>query len=242
MCFTVSVFAQTHVIETDTGALFDAPEEYQPYYHVSGFVHPHLPVITNDRPDALQMFEWGLIPRWTKNAEAAEEISQLTLNARSETIFDKPSFRDAIVKRRALLPVTGFVEWQHEDKLKLPHLITVGAFDGNHPPPIYTLGCIWEEWADKESGEVRRTFSIVTTQANTLMSFIHNNKQRMPVVIPKGDRMAWLQADDREIATRLMRPLEDGILKAYPISRAMSRIKVNTDDPSLLNPIGEAFV
>lgn len=242
MCFTVSIFAQTHVIEADTGALFDAPEEYRPYYHVSGFVHPHLPVITNDRPEALQLMQWGLIPRWTKSAEAAADISQLTLNARSETIYEKPSFRDAIVKRRALLPVNGFVEWHHDGKLKLPHYVAMGPNDTDHPPPLFTLGCIWEEWTDKESGEHHKTFSIVTTEANTMMSYVHNNKQRMPVVISRADRRRWLEADEREIATRLMRPLDDGILQATPIARTMNSIKVNTDHPELLAPIGEPLV
>ncbi len=75
-----------------------------------------------------------------------------------------------------------------------------------------------------------------------MMSYVHNNKQRMPVVISRADRRRWLEADEREIATRLMRPLDDGILQATPIARTMNSIKVNTDHPELLAPIGEPLV
>ncbi len=232
MCFTVSIFSTTHTIETDTGALFDDPDGYTPYFHVSGFVHPKLPIITNHRPDAIEMAQWGLIPSWTKNASAAADIANKTLNARADTIFEKPSFRSAISQRRALLPVDGFVEWRHEDTYKQPYL--VHSANGG----LLTLGCIWEDWTDRSSGEVLRTFSIVTTDANRLMSYVHNNKLRMPVVIPRVQRELWLRDDDRSTITSLMRPLNEGELEAVPIPRSMSAIKLNSTDAAQLEPIG----
>jgi putative SOS response-associated peptidase YedK len=235
MCFTVSIFASTHVIETDTGALFESPEDYTPYFHVSGFVHPTLPFITNTESDRIGAFSWGLIPRWAKDEAAANELRSMTLNARRETVYSKPSFRDAIVKRRGLLPVNAFVEWRHDGKVKQPHLVRMSGSE------IFTLGCIWEDWTNKESGELRRTFSIVTTDANLLMSYVHNTKQRMPVIVPRNDREAWLHADDRSIIEPLMRPLEDGALEAFPITREVSRIKVNPTEPQLLESVGETI-
>jgi putative SOS response-associated peptidase YedK len=232
MCFTVSIYAKTHVIETDVGATFDEPEAYTPFYHVNGFVFPDLPVVTNDRPDALQMFTWGLVPRWAKDAAAADDIRSKTLNARADTLFEKPSFRSAAAARRALLPVNGFVEWRHEGELKLPHLVR--SRDGH----LLTLGCIWEEWTDKGTGDIRRTFSIVTTDANGLLSYVHNAKLRMPVIIPRVARSAWLDDLDREEVTRLMRPLDDGMLEAVPLRREMSCVKANTDHADLLEPVG----
>jgi len=232
VCFTVSVYATTHSIETDLGALFDHEEEYRPYFHVSGFVHPLLPLVTNAAPDRIQMCEWGLIPRWVKSAQAASDIRKMTLNARREAIFEKPSFRDAIRKRRALLPVNGFVEWRHEGTIKQPHLVR--AVDQT----ILTLGCIWEDWTDPETGELHTTFSIVTTDANELMSVVHNVKQRMPVVIPRDVRATWLHAEDREELEPCMRPLEEGVLEAYPVTREVSSIKVNTSEVQLLEPVG----
>ncbi|MBU3740858.1 MAG: SOS response-associated peptidase [Candidatus Kapabacteria bacterium] len=235
MCFTVSIYAGTHVIETDVGAVFDDAEAYTPYYHVNGFVHPELPIIANERPDAIQMMSWGLVPRWTKNAAAADEIRTKTLNARAETLFEKPSFRDAAVKRRALLPVNGFVEWRHDGAIKQPYLVR--SRDGH----LLTLGCVWEEWTCRGTGEVRRTFSIITTEANALLSWVHNAKQRMPVIIPTSARAAWLADADRHDVMTLMRPLHDGHIEAAPLDRAVSRIKVNTDHPELLTPTGPAL-
>ena len=235
MCFTVSIYATTHVIETDVGAVFDDADAYTAYYHVNGFVHPNLPIITNDRPDAIQVMAWGLVPRWAKDSAAADEIRTKTLNARAETIFEKPSFRDAAKHRRALLPVNGFVEWRHDGGIKQPYLLE--AADSH----LLTLGCLWEEWTCRGTGEIRHTFSIITTEANDLLSWVHNAKQRMPVVIPAAARAVWLADSDREVVTTLMRPLDEGILKATPVDRAMSRIKVNTDNAELLAPVGPTF-
>lgn len=234
MCYTVSVFAQTHVIETDLGRLFDDASEFVPYVHVSGFAHPLLPIAAGD--DDLRMMQWGLVPRWTKTLEQAREMQSRTLNARSETVFEKPSYRDAIRKRRGLLPVSGFIEWHHDGKLKIPHLVRLRGHE------IFTLGCIWEEWMEPDTGECRATFSILTTEANMLMSYVHNSAMRMPVVIPREDRPTWLFAEDREEIQPLMRPLEDGFLEAYPVTREVSSIRVNTNEPRLLEPVGEIVV
>ena len=233
MCFTVSIFASAHVIETDTGSIFDHPEDYTPFFHVSAFTHASLPFITGAQPEHIGLLQWGLIPRWTKDEAAAKELRQMTLNARRETVYDKPSFRDAIVKRRGLLPVNAFVEWRQDGKIKQPHLVRLRGSE------LFTLGCIWEEWTNKISGEQQQTFSIVTTDANNLMSYVHNAKQRMPVIIPRDMRQAWLHAEDREIVEPLMRPLEDGLLEAYPITREVSRIKMNTTEIELLEPVGD---
>lgn len=234
MCYTVSVFAQTHVIETDLGRLFEDASEFVPYVHVSGFAHPFLPIAAGESD--LRLMQWGLVPRWTKTLEQAQEMQQRTLNARSETAFEKPSYRDAIRKRRGLLPVNGFIEWRHDGKLKIPHLVRLRDHE------IFTLGCIWEEWIQPETGECRATFSILTTEANMLMSYVHNSAMRMPVVIPREDRPTWLFAEDREEIQPLMRPLEDGFLEAFPVTREVSRIRVNTNEPRLLEPVGEIIV
>lgn len=208
MCFTVSIYATTHVIESSLGAVFDDEAAYQPHFKITGFVYPSLPVVANDDPSRIRMMEWGLIPRWTKDRAKADELRKMTLNARSETLFEKPSFRDAIAKRRGLLPVNGFVEWRHEGKLKIPHYVHM------HDESLFTLGCIWEEWTDTASGEHSTTFSIVTTEANELMSYVHNVKQRMPLIIEPHVRTHWLASDDREELARIMRPLADGQLEA----------------------------
>jgi putative SOS response-associated peptidase YedK len=234
MCFTVSIYAQTHEIETDLGAVFDEPGAYHPYFHVTGFVHPNLPFVTNDRPDAIQLLQWGLIPHWVKDREGAMSIAAKTLNARSDTMYEKPSYRDAVKSKRGLLPVNGFIEWRHEGTLKQPYLVRSARSE------LMTLGCLWSQWTDKASGEILRTFTIVTTDANELMSYVHNNKQRMPVIVRGLDRKRWLEDDDRESVERLASPLPEGELSAHPLSRDVSRVKVNDVDEGLLEPIGDA--
>lgn len=235
MCFTVSIYAPTHTIETDLGAVFEDVGEYHPFFHVSGFVHPRLPLVINEDPSHIYCCEWGLIPRWTKSAEAAHDVRKMTLNARCETVFEKPSFRDAIRKRRGLLPVNGFVEWRHEGAVKQPHFIR--SINGS----LLTLGCIWEDWTDVQSGEAHRTFSIITTEANELMSYVHNSKQRMPVIIHRNERGRWLHADDREDIEQCMKPIAEGIIEAYPLTREVSSIKVNDREAEFLEPVGPAL-
>lgn len=235
MCFTVSIFSNTHIIESTVGALFEDAEEYKPFFHVSGFAHPDLPIVVGSDSKHLVMASWGLIPTWVRTAEEASAMAKNTLNARSETIFEKPSFRSAIRQRRALLPVDGFVEWRQEGSKKQPFLVKQSK-----PGPL-TLGAIWEDWLDKQSGEIHRSFSIVTTQANTLMSYVHNNKQRMPVVIEAHAQEQWLFDDDTDGLRSLMKPLPDGELEAFALSTEVSRVKVNTQQPELLEPIGDCI-
>lgn len=233
MCYTVSIFSQTHVIEAELGQVFEDPAEFVPYVHVSGFSHPVLPVGVAE--DGIRLMRWGLVPRWTKTLQQADEMRGRTLNARAETVYDKPSYRDAVRKRRGLLPVNGFLEWRHEGKLKIPHMVRMRDAE------IFTLGCIWEEWVDPNTGQCEQTFSILTTEANILMSHVHNSAQRMPVVVPRREHAAWLLAEDREQVQPLLRPLEDGLLEAYPVTREVSKIRVNRDEPQLLEPVGETI-
>ncbi len=178
---------------------------------VSGFAHPRLPIVVDGQHT--ELMQWGLVPAWVKDEAAALDIASKTLNARSETAFEKPSFRKAIVSRRALVSVDGFVEWRHEGNKAQPYLIR--SID--HTP--LTLGCIWEPWTHPLTGETSSSFSILTTAANTLLQYIHNRKQRMPVVIPLRDQAEWWSTGDRRRIEALMSPLPDGLLEAVPVAR-----------------------
>jgi len=148
---------------------------------VNGFDFPVRPVI---RKHDIFDGQWGLIPHWAKDAE----IAKYNLNARSETIFEKPSFREAVVKRRCLVPANGFVEWQHLDKMKQPWLLKLKNRED------FCFAGIWESWIDRTSQLPRLTYSLITTDANPLMARIHNTKQRMPVIL-STDEMEdeWLE-------------------------------------------------
>ena len=156
------------------------------YYFVSGFDHPYLPVITSEGIDLL---EWGLIPSWVKDVKAAKELQSKTLNAVGETAFEKPAFKDSIIRQRCLVPVNGFFEWRDFNKVKYPHFIRTKSND------IFSIGGIFNKWVDKSSGEIRTTFSILTTPANPMMEKIHNLKKRMPLIIAPEDETLWINPE-----------------------------------------------
>ena len=149
--------------------------EEQEQYRVNAFTFPDYPIITADRE--VQSFKWGLIPIWVKDKKQADEIKRMTLNARTDTIFQKPSFREPIMKKRCIVPSTGYFEWRHEGNKKIPYYIYV------KDEPIFSMAGVYDLWLDKVTDEVVNTFSIITTDANSLTDYIHNTKHRMPAIL-----------------------------------------------------------
>lgn len=184
------------------------PEEAAPKGQLSGFDHPRLPLITSQATDLIQYVEWGLIPAWA-NTEQAKALANQTLNAKAETVFEKPSFRDSILTRRCLVLVDGFFEWQHVGKQKIKYFIHLQ--DGEP----FALGGIWAVWSDPVSNRPIQTFSILTTEANPLMAEIHNVKKRMPLILPKETEREWLNVSlSKAQVESLMVPLEQHVMKA----------------------------
>ncbi len=152
----------------------------------NGFDFPKTPVISNDDLNKVQLYDWGLIPSWSSDSD----IRKFTLNAKIETLAQKPSFKDAI-NNRCLVLSSGFFEWQWRDskgKEKRKYLIKPTQEE------IFAFAGIWSEWTNPETGEKQKTYSIITTEANELMSEIHNTKKRMPVILPKENEFDWLNA------------------------------------------------
>jgi putative SOS response-associated peptidase YedK len=168
-------------------------------------------------PDQIQLVRWGLVPFWVKNRKGADEIRFKTLNAKSETIFDKPSFRTSIQTKRCLVIIDGFFEWHHEGSNKYPFYIFKPSQE------IFSLAGIWDLWEDKETSETLRTFSIITTEANPLLSEIHNSKKRMPVILSESSEQRWLEADlSREEIESILKPYEQSDLEAHTVSKLIS--------------------
>jgi len=153
----------------------------------NGFTFPFSPVISQDAPHQIALFKWGLMPPWESDLTFAKN----TLNARIETIESKPSFKQ-FVRNRCLILVDGFLEWQWLDskgKQKQGFLIRTA----DEEP--FSLGGIYSQYVDKETGEKYGTYSIVTTEANALMAEIHNTKKRMPLVLHANEEAAWLAGE-----------------------------------------------
>ncbi|HBL80738.1 MAG TPA: SOS response-associated peptidase, partial [Aequorivita sp.] len=181
-----------------------------PIYHTSGFSHPDLLIYTDRSPQFPEVATWGLVPHWVRDEEQLKKQWNNTLNARGETIFEKPSFRTAAKNNRCIVYVDGFYEHHH--------------FNGNtYPFFVYrkigqpmALAGLWSEWRNPESGGILNTFSLVTTTGNALMAKIHNNPKlkgpRMPVILPTELEDKWLAPIEDELDIKQIQNL----IREYP--------------------------
>lgn len=230
MCFHNSMSAKAVKLAARYGRKSDVVEIYQDIlneqYHVNAFTFPKYPIITTS--DEIQVFNWGLIPFWTKDEANADEIRRMTLNARADTIFEKPSFREPIMKKRCIVPSTGYFEWRHEGAKKIPYYIYL------KDEPIFSMAGIYDRWLDKETGEEYSTFSIITTDTNSLTDYIHNTKHRMPAILSKENEEKWLNPNltKQEICS-FLHPYEADKMDAYVIENDF--IKKKPTDKTILN-------
>lgn len=196
MCFHSKQTKKAIELEHRFRAKFENEKAYTPSIF-NGFQYPKTPVIANDDSHTIKMFNWGLIPVWAKD----KEIRKNTLNARIETIEEKPSFRNS-VKNRCLVLVDGFYEWQWlDEKGKAKQKYEIGMPDHS----AFALAGIWSDWLDRETGELMHTYSILTTDANEQMAIIHNSKKRMPVILRPENEMEWLMGGRLEMVDSEMR-------------------------------------
>lgn len=184
MCYRTKLNAKLSEIERAFDARFIEPEAYKPMEEINAFSFIKTPVVTDENQGEIEMFNWGLIPFWAKH----DKIRKMTLNARIESLTEKPAFRNS-VENRCLVIANGYYEWQWKDakgKKKEKFLITPQEQE------LFAFAGIYSSWTNPETNELVNSYSIVTTEANELMSEIHNHKKRMPVVLKKEDRQSWL--------------------------------------------------
>ncbi|MDR3340650.1 MAG: SOS response-associated peptidase [Candidatus Symbiothrix sp.] len=199
-------------------------------YKVTAFSNPYCPVITPKQD--IEIAKWGLIPFWIKTEEEAKKIKNLTLNARAETAFTLPSFRNSIRKKRCLVPSTGYFEFQHQGNEKIPYYLFVKDEE------IFSLAGLYEEWTHPVSKETIRTFSILTVPANELCATIHNggkNPFRMPLIIPKKQEGQWLDNSLPENAIKeFFVSFDMNNMDAYPVSKDF--LKKASNDKTIIEP------
>lgn len=169
---------------------------------------------------------WGLIPSWSKDSSSSARM----INARSETVHEKPAFRHAIRARRCLIPAHGFYEWSKTGSTKTPHYITLK--DGS---PLSFAG-IWEAW-NSPAGEIVESFSILTTQANSLIEQIHD---RMPVILHRAEHQIWLDrtVNDPLDLQRLYQPYPSELLQEWAVTNLVNSPR--NDGPELIQPQDDA--
>lgn len=183
---------------------------------------------TKEHARVLDRVRWGLVPSWAKD----DKIGDKLINARAETIREKPAYRSAFSKRRCLIPVDGFYEWKVVPGQRAKQPVYIHRPDGE----LIVFAGVYENWKDKRdpAAEWVRSCSIVTTAANATIAKVHD---RMPVILMPERHDEWLDPDnhDVELLARLLVPAPDDYLSYYPISTAVNR--PGNNGPELLEPI-----
>ena len=188
MCFNTKITSKASELKKRFKAKMVEEEQYEINIQLSGFNYPQTPIISNLDKDKIQLFNWGLIPNSAEN----EVIRSFTLNAKIETLSEKPSFKNSINKR-CLVIANGFYEWKwHDTKGRNKEKFLVGLENED----LFAFAGIWSSWKNPFNNEIVNSYSIVTTEANKLMAEIHNIKKRMPVVLSPKNEINWLEGDE----------------------------------------------
>ena len=200
------------------------PEDYKPRYNIAP-TQLHF-IVTLDREDrACHTAKWGLIPSWSKDAKNAYK----TINARAETVEKSPAYRSAFKKRRCLIPVDGFYEWQGPKGNRQPYW-----FHRADNGLLYFAG-LYEDWyPEGKDSDSERTFTVVTTEANEYLGRIHN---RMPVILDDEAQDAWLDPGEPDVPKLkdLLKPAAEDAVVARPVSQDVNNVR--NHGPELLDEI-----
>jgi putative SOS response-associated peptidase YedK len=225
MCGRYTVTATPEVLR----ALFGYTE--QPNFPPRFNVAPTQPIAVVRLMNGKRQFalvRWGLLPSWVKDPKAFS----LLINARGETVNDKPAYKAAMKRRRCLIPADGFYEWKALGSRKQPYYVRAKSRE-----PFAFAG-LWETWTGP-NGEELETAVIVTTDANQTLAPIYD---RMPMIVPPEQFDLWLGGPDEDTtaATALIHPAPDDLLEAYPVSPDVNRVA--NDNPRLIEPVAELAV
>ncbi len=236
MCGRYVVISKISEIEAQFGVHAIGP--YNPNYNIGP--GSMAPVITNEDPDKLQFFQFGMTPFWAKKKlyffNARAEGDHNKDNDPNFTgamgIISKPAFRKAIRSQRCLVIADCFIEGTTDEKLDKPFVVHLN--EGRRP---FAFAGIWDEWVDKETGEILHSFAIITTTPNSLLQKLPHH--RSPVILSRADEKRWL---DNSLSlseiTEMLHPLPSEEMNAYPISTDIKNPRNNNRD--LLKPIGPA--
>ncbi|ANU27322.1 SOS response-associated peptidase [Planococcus versutus] len=225
MCGRYSLFTDYTVLierfaieETTIGK-----DEYVASYNVAPSQQV-VAVVNDGNNNRLGKLRWGLIPPWAKDSK----IGYKMINARSETVENKPSFRNAFKKKRCLVIADSFYEWQKRDGKKLPMRIKLKT---DEP---FAFAALWESWKAPD-GQIVNSCSILTTVPNELMKKIHD---RMPVILSKQDEQTWLdpRVEDIELLKSLLKPYKAIDMEVYQVSEEVNSPKNNK--PEIIEKIG----
>ncbi len=178
-----------------------------------------LSILNDGEKNRMGFLKWGFVPSWAKDEKMASKM----INARSETVAEKPSFKKSFYQRRCIIPMDSFFEWKREGHGKVPMRIKMKN------DSLFGVAGLWDTW-NSPLGEVIHTCTILTTESNELMENIHN---RMPVILTKEQQMTWLNPrirDTEQLKSLLTNPFDAGKMIAYRVSDLVNSTKNNSVD------------
>ncbi|MFC1780303.1 SOS response-associated peptidase [Patescibacteria group bacterium] len=198
-------------------------KKIHPRYNIAPF--QIVPVVTQDedKKNKLELMRWGFIPYWAKDVKIGYKL----INARSETIFEKPSFKRSAKSKRCIVPATGFYEWKHAGNSKIPYFVKPSK------DSLFSLAGLFDEWMDPEGKKVK-TFTILTTEPNKVLKPIH---KRMPVVLEKNEEEPWIgkRVQDTDLLESLFDPYPVRHMNVYEVSREVN--SPSNDKESFTQPL-----
>jgi putative SOS response-associated peptidase YedK len=221
MCGRFAFYSPTEA----TAALFNAEPAaaFEPRYNIAPTQFIAAIRRNEEKKNEMIALRWGLVPSWAKDPS----IGNRMINARAETVAEKPSFRTAYRKRRCLIPADGFYEWHTENNVKVPYFISLANCN-----PFVFAG-LWEHWKSKDSEESLQTATIVTAAANDFLTQVHH---RMPVVLEAGNAVRWLDGD-MELLDEVIADAPE--FQAWPVDRRVNNAR--NEGADLITPAGESL-
>lgn len=205
MCYSNSSTSKNIDLAKRYKKAVDSIPKQQPIYFASAFTFPIWRIITKEKD--IQLMRWGLVPIWFRGQNELD-IAKTTFNARMETLSEKASFKSLVNSSRCIIPSSGFFEWKHENKQKIPHFI----YPTNDS--VFSMAGLYDSWMNPHSNEILYSFTIITSEANDFMAEIHNSKKRMPLILNANDEESWLNGED-EIKDFQLNSKPD--LDAFPV-------------------------
>ncbi|WP_425802527.1 SOS response-associated peptidase [Desulfitobacterium sp. Sab5] len=198
----------------------DDSVELKPRYNIAP--SQEIPVILNQGSNSLAFFQWGLIPSWAKDPAIGNKM----INARVETIDEKPAFKSLLRQKRCLIPADGFYEWKRSGTFNQPYRITL---KNNR---LFSFAGLWDTWSSP-TGEVINSCTVITTTSNELIETIHT---RMPAILTPEQEKLWLdpKITDSQFLKSLLRPYPSDLMTAYEVSKIVNSPKY--DQPECIEP------
>lgn len=236
MCYSTALRKQREKIEQrlikQIPAKFKEETTFEPYFHLNGFTHGNLQIITMNNPELIVDAEWGLIPSWsTHNPEGFRKKSN-TLNARSESIFEKASFSESAESKRCLILSDGFFEPHHENGQAIPYF----CYQPSEEFPEGDIFLFAGLYTELDSNTL--TTTILTTEANPFFMEVHNKGKRMPLILDNNYYEDWLDQGmtNQQINEIMAIGLDKTEFKAHPISRDFYKKGIDTNKPYIIKP------